>query len=59
MGSKRRSRNKRKAESEPQEDWEKELNIQYHDVNPQWNYTIFPRSDSKQVKKDEKGESKK
>lgn len=22
---------------------EEELNIRYHDVNPQWNYTISPR----------------
>ena len=36
------------------EDREKELNIKYHDVNPQWNYTIFPRSTSKQIKKDKK-----
>lgn len=59
MDSKRSSRKKyrRKAESKPLEDWEKELNIQYHDVNPQWNYTIFPRSASKEVKKN--GESKK
>jgi hypothetical protein len=23
---------------------EEELNIRYHDVNPEWNYTISPRS---------------
>lgn len=60
MSSKRTSRKKynRKVESKPLEDWEKELNIQYHDVNSQWNYTIFPHSASKQVKKMEKAKSK-
>lgn len=33
---------------------EEELNIRYHDVNPQWNYTISPRPKSKQTKGDEK-----
>ncbi len=44
-------KDKRKKINKPAEDWEKELNIKYHDVNPQWNYTISPRSDLKQVKK--------
>lgn len=26
----------------------------YHDVNPEWNYTIFPRSIPKQAKRHEK-----
>lgn len=32
---------------------EEELNIRYHDVNPEWNYTISPRSmkSTKQVQK--------
>jgi len=47
-------RDKRKKVEKAAEDWEKELNIKYHDVNPQWNYTIFPRSTSKQIKKDKK-----
>ncbi|MBT9138838.1 MAG: hypothetical protein DDT31_01415 [Syntrophomonadaceae bacterium] len=34
----------------PLEEWEKELNIRYHDVNPEWNYTISPRSTSKPKK---------
>ncbi|MBT9147926.1 MAG: hypothetical protein DDT32_01694 [Syntrophomonadaceae bacterium] len=44
-------KDKRKKINKPAEDWEKELNIKYHDVNPQWNYTISPRSDLKQVKR--------
>ena len=42
-----------KVKDKPMEDWEKELNIKYHDVNPEWNYTIFPRS-TKQVKRGKK-----
>lgn len=32
---------------------EEELNIRYHDVNPEWNYTISPKSikSTKQVQK--------
>ncbi len=32
---------------------EEELNIRYHDVNPEWNYTISPGSmkSTKQVQK--------
>jgi len=52
-------KDKRKKVEESAEDWEKELNIKYHDVNPQWNYTIYPRSGSKQVKKDKKRKDKK
>ena len=52
-------KDKRKKGEESAEDWEKELNIKYHDVNPQWNYTIYPRSGSKQVKKDKKRKDKK
>jgi len=52
-------KDKRKKVEKPAEDWEKELNIKYHDVNPQWNYTIYPRSGSKQVKKDKKRKDKK
>ena len=32
---------------------EEDLNIRYHDVNPQWNYTISPRS-TKSTKQDER-----
>ena len=35
-------KDKRKKVEESAEDWEKELNIKYHDVNLQWNYTIYP-----------------
>ena len=48
-----RKKHKGKVGNRPLEEWEKELNIRYHDVNPEWNYTIFPRSTSKQ-KKDKK-----
>ena len=54
MNSTRSKKHKRKAKNEPVEDWEKELNIRYHDVNPEWNYTISPRSTSKQTTKGEK-----
>ena len=33
------------------EDEMDELNIKYHDVNPQWNYTISPRTKKVQAKK--------
>lgn len=36
------------------EDGEMELNIKYHDVNPQWNYTISPRPKLKEVNKGKK-----
>ncbi len=49
-----RKKDERKKGNKPAEDWEKELNIKYHDVNPEWNYTIFPRPISKQTKKDKK-----
>ena len=32
------------------EDEMDELNIKYHDVNPQWNYTISPRTKTKAKK---------
>ena len=32
---------------------EEDLNIRYHDVNPQWNYTISPRT-KKSTKQDER-----
>jgi len=32
---------------------EEDLNIRYHDVNPQWNYTISPRP-TKSTKQDER-----
>jgi len=57
-GEKWQKRQEKKVEK-PAEDWEKELNIKYHDVNPQWNYTIYPRSGSKQVKKGKKSEDEK
>jgi len=47
----------------------KNLNLKFHDLHPQWNYTIYPRSAqhlgvgagsaSKQVKKDKKRKDKK
>lgn len=47
-----RSRKKHKKELRTtMEDGEMELNIKYHNVNPQWNYTISPRPKSKQVNK--------
>lgn len=47
MGSVRSGeKHKRKKADKPTENWGKELNIRYHDVNPQWNYTISPRLDS-------------
>ena len=67
--TKNKKKHKRKVKDKSVEDWEKELNIKYHDVNPQWNYTIYPRSAqhlgvgagsaSKQVKKDKKRKDKK
>jgi hypothetical protein len=55
MGSTRsRKKHKKKTEDKPIENWGKELNIKYHDANSQWNYTIFPKSTSKQAKKSEK-----
>ena len=44
-------KDKRKKVEKPAEDWEKELNIKDHDVNPEWNCTVFPGSTSKRVKK--------
>ncbi len=49
MNSTKSKKHKRKTKNKPLEDWEKELNIRYHDVNPEWNYTISPRSTSKQT----------
>ncbi|WP_176226098.1 hypothetical protein [Candidatus Hakubella thermalkaliphila] len=55
VGSARtRKKHKEKVESRPLRQREKGLNIRHHDVNPEWNYTIFPRSTSKQEIKDEK-----
>ncbi|GFP23096.1 hypothetical protein HKBW3S44_01915 [Candidatus Hakubella thermalkaliphila] len=55
MGSARsRKKHRGKVESRPLRQQEKELNIRYHDVNPEWNYTIFPRSTPKQAIKGEK-----
>lgn len=31
-----------------------ELSIRYHDVNPEWNYTISPRLSSKLTKQNKK-----
>lgn len=33
---------------------EEDLNIRYHDVNPEWNYTISPRSTSEPAKRAKK-----
>lgn len=51
--TKSKKNSKGKVKGKPMEDGEKELNIKYHDVNPEWNYTIFPRS-TKQVKRGKK-----
>ena len=49
--TKSRKKDKKNPEAKPTEDWKKELNIKYHDVNPDWNGTIpfFSRS-TKQAK---------
>ena len=46
MGSAKCHEKKHKKESNDKKikGLEEELNIQYHDVNPEWNYTISPRS---------------
>ena len=46
MGSAKSLEKKYKKESKNRKakGLEEELNIQYHDVNPEWNYTISPRS---------------
>jgi len=45
MGSAESHKKKDKKESNDKKikGLEEELNIQYHDVNPEWNYTISPR----------------
>ena len=52
MDSTRNKKSSREKENKPAEDWEKELDTKYHDVNSEWNYTIFPRSTLKQTKED-------
>jgi len=44
----------KRKEKKKRENLEEELNIRYHDVSPEWNYTISPRTDSKQTKSDKK-----
>ena len=46
MGSAKSHEKKHKKESKEKKvkGLEEELNIRYHDVNPEWNYTISPRS---------------
>jgi len=46
MGAAKSHEKKHKKESNDKKikGLEEELNIQYHDVNPEWNYTISPRS---------------
>lgn len=55
MGSAKSHEKKHKKESKNKKitGLEEELNIEYHDVNPEWNYTISPRStrSTKQGKK--------
>jgi hypothetical protein len=34
---------KKKKKGSKKKRVDEELNIRYHDVNPQWNYTISPR----------------
>ncbi|GFP27132.1 hypothetical protein HKBW3S33_00544, partial [Candidatus Hakubella thermalkaliphila] len=45
MGSAKSHEKKHKKESKEKKvkGLEEELNIRYHDVNPEWNYTISPR----------------
>lgn len=43
-----------KKREKKQPNLEEELNIRYHDFNPEWNYTISPRPKSKRTKDDEK-----
>ena len=43
-----------KKRKKKQSNLEEKLNIRYHDFNPEWNYTISPRSKSQQTKDDEK-----
>ena len=45
----KQSRRKRLKKKKVEED----LNIRYHDVNPQWNYAISPRT-KKSTKQDER-----
>lgn len=45
---------KKEAEKKRTGGWEEELNIRYHDVNSEWNYTISPRSSSGLTKEDKK-----
>lgn len=49
-----KKKDKKKIKNKGEEEMKKELNIRYHDVNPEWNYTISPRTNLKQVKNDEK-----
>jgi len=46
MGSAKSHEKKHKKESNDKKikGLDEELNIQYHDVNPEWNYTISPRA---------------
>ena len=46
MGSAKSCQKKHKKGSKEKKvkSLEQELNIRYHDVNPEWNYTISPRS---------------
>lgn len=46
MGSAKSHEKKHKKESKNKKikGLKEELNIEYHDVNPEWNYTISPRS---------------
>ena len=55
MGSAKSHEKKHKKESKDKKvkELEEELNIEYHDVNPEWNYTILPRA-TKSTKRDQK-----
>ena len=44
---------RKRLKKEKVEEVEEDLNIRYHDVNPQWNYTISPRP-TKSTKQDER-----
>lgn len=39
----RKKKHRKEPREKKAESLEEELNIRYHDVNPQWNYTISPR----------------
>jgi hypothetical protein len=45
-----KKKHKKELKKKMVENLEEELNIRYHDVNPEWNYTISPRAISEPTK---------